>query len=502
LDQVKKIGDNYAFRLKIAEVLRGKPEEVGKEVPIDHCGIGYGDQWEGGEMANGMRVIAFLCRREDRTWELMRSCEVIKVLGMPGDPEQPRARRRIEGLKKNLALLDIADPKNRLDAVRRGLRDPLSEHQQFCVWVLECLACRPKGDTAFYIGVDLSGVISREMALSLVWEVYTAADTPLDTVICCDRVFSGARLDHEFCWRQYAPRYRILRDAIKRHVASGSRINHNQFDYAIRDLCAYPEHARESYEIMRDVIRRNFMAYEFGTTINLERAYTPHTEDPELKRLDGEVWAKLIGMLADMEFADGAAIGIGNLAVRFARMGDVPDGILSVVDGRTKPQGMRDVAYRLAPALDEVRAARRAFNFKTPPGGAEGAEILTPPWERYLGKKVLVSGRPFFGMDKDGGIQVDTQLLWLGPHAQWPDSVRPKPPVIDVAGNLTWPNRVSGVLVVGKLTATYDLPVFRYKRGEPFGKGLPVPEGFSLHDASRRFVLVDVSWRVAESDPP
>ena len=58
------------------------------------------------------------------------------------------------------------------------------------------------------------------------------------------------------------------------------------------------------------------------------------------------------------------------------------------------------------------------------------------------------------------------------------------------------------MLVVGKLTETYDLPVFRYRRGEPFGNGLPVPEDFSLHDASHRLVLVNVSWRVPETDPP
>ena len=485
LDRVEVKQAGYAFRLKIAEVLRGRPEDIGKEVQIDRCSSGQNGQWERGEPVDGMKVVAYLCRGKNRAWELPSSMsEVVEVLEEPGKPPSGWSQRRVQVLKKNIALMDIAAPEKCLEAVKRGLRDPQSEHQRFCVAILGDLARMPEGVISRETGVDLSDVLAPETALSLVWEVYTAADTPLDTVSCCDQVFNNfaARFDREI-WKSYPPRYRILRDAIKRHVASGSEIqNHVIFADAVRDLGSYPEHARETYQVMLDAIGGKVDIYKLDAASLLELAYHPHTVDPELKRLNEEVWAKLIGFLADKNkyLADGAAMAIGGLAVDFAEMGEIPDEILSVLDGRTKPQGVDRVAVRLVVGLREVRAIQKRS--KVLPAGAQGAEILAAPWEHYVGRKVLVRGDAY--PDKDGGwIRLRTQVLGLALRDQLPSHAYP-------------PRAVA----VGTLTKSYDIPVFRYKRGEPFGKGLPVPEDFSLHDASRRFALVEVSWRFLGAD--
>ena len=63
-----------------------------------------------------------------------------------------------------------------------------------------------------------------------------------------------------------------------------------------------------------------------------------------------------------------------------------------------------------------------------------------------------------------------------------------------------WPDGFSGkeVAVKGVLIKRYDLPVFIPKEGEPVLTGIPVSEGTDLHEASKRYLLKNATWKLIE----
>ena len=68
---------------------------------------------------------------------------------------------------------------------------------------------------------------------------------------------------------------------------------------------------------------------------------------------------------------------------------------------------------------------------------------------------------------------------------------------VDLPGT-HWPSEVVGrtVEVRGTIVEHHDLPVFVADPNEPPVAGIPVPPGTDLHEASKRFVLEQVEWRV------
>ena len=63
-----------------------------------------------------------------------------------------------------------------------------------------------------------------------------------------------------------------------------------------------------------------------------------------------------------------------------------------------------------------------------------------------------------------------------------------------------WPAGAAGrkVRVTGVLEERHDLPVYIQKAGEPPVAGIPVPEGTDLRQASRRYVVREAKWSLAE----
>ena len=63
-----------------------------------------------------------------------------------------------------------------------------------------------------------------------------------------------------------------------------------------------------------------------------------------------------------------------------------------------------------------------------------------------------------------------------------------------------WPKDYSGktVEVTGVVIKRHDLPVFIPEDGKPVVSGIPVPEGTDLHEASKRYLLKDATWKLIE----
>ena len=90
--------------------------------------------------------------------------------------------------------------------------------------------------------------------------------------------------------------------------------------------------------------------------------------------------------------------------------------------------------------------------------------------------KVSWECTPDFGT----ALQVNGRLVWLPDMAKWPfDS-----------------SLQSYVLANGTPAQAEDIPVFRYEKGKPFGRGLPLPEPYELKEMSRRFLLRDAKWEL------
>jgi hypothetical protein len=297
----------------------------------------------------------------------------------------------------------------------------------------------------------------------------------------CDHVFENHFRDKG--WKGYFVRYPILRDAIKRQIVSGSEIHHNTFDYALIDLCCYHEHASEAYRIMLDMIEGKVHTYRFEAAIRLSLIYQAYTVDPELQKLNRTVWRKLLELSDDKDesVVDGAAIAANEIAEEYLAVGDVPDEIQAVVDGRKRPRGFAKHAYRFLDILHKrVEAIRKTI--RNLPADAKDADILAPPWDHFLGRKVLVWGHHLYRDERYGpSTEVTQRRVWAATREPLPTSFAIFSPVV----------------LVGKLTKTYDLPVLRHKAGTPIYENLPVPEGYDLHEVRCRYVLEDARvWEV------
>lgn len=106
-------------------------------------------------------------------------------------------------------------------------------------------------------------------------------------------------------------------------------------------------------------------------------------------------------------------------------------------------------------------------------------------WGQLVGETIRVAGRaenrkigPYLKM-ADGGVWVEG--TWRG--RAWPASVHGR-----------------RVVVTGTVAVRHDLPVYVQRPGELSLAGIPVPEGTDLHEASRRYVLVNARYEVADTD--
>jgi hypothetical protein len=108
-------------------------------------------------------------------------------------------------------------------------------------------------------------------------------------------------------------------------------------------------------------------------------------------------------------------------------------------------------------------------------------------WKDQVGKRVTVTGEAHNA--KMGTLVVgDGFSIWVDlPSDAWPDGM--------YHGN----NAGELVVVTGTVVQRADVPVLIPKEGEPMRQGVTVPPGTDLEEASKRYILENVSWKLAAS---
>ena len=108
-------------------------------------------------------------------------------------------------------------------------------------------------------------------------------------------------------------------------------------------------------------------------------------------------------------------------------------------------------------------------------------------WKDQLGKRIAVTGEAHNA--KMGALVVgDGFSIWVDlPNDAWPDGL--------YHGN----DEGEMVLVTGTVVQRADVPVFIPKEGEPMKQGVTVPPGTDLEEASKRYILENVTWKLAGS---
>jgi hypothetical protein len=448
----------FSFRLNIAEVIRpGNLADGVRQVSIARSVSGYATNWEfDAQPENGMKVLAHLKKTAAGEWELYPFPGGVVIL-KDFDDDHVRLTRKV------VKFLEIARADEQLTQLLAGCRDQEPQFQAYCIhtlWRSDDLGT----------GTDLSAVLTPEIALSHIWEVYTApTGTSFEAVQTCESVFGNTFRGAG--WESYLPRYPILRQVLHQR----REIHHNLLDHMVMAVCRYPEHARENYELLLEILDGPIEIYKFGAAQRFSLIYQPHTTDAQMQKLNSEILRRLAENLThkNNSIADGAAIAIGYIAESYAKTGPVPEYIARLLNRVTDVQVAGNVRARLEHGQREAQSVKR-------PRLPADVQPLSFPWENLLGKKIFASARTVFRDGEHGtSVEVSGRRLWIEGLDAWPNAIR---------GG-------SEILITGTLTKRDDLKAFRYEPGKPFGMGLPVPENYSLESARQRYVLIDASWQ-------
>jgi len=461
-DDPKEIDRGFRFDLEFEQFIRPgqMPLSVDKlEVPFSSSG--YGANWEfGAKPVDGMKVMAYLKRLKTGKWEL---CSLPGGIVILDDFEQPIVKR----VRKLCRLWDTCDPAKQLEQIVSGCQSGDDWFQGFCIRALGDL---DGGRT----GVKLSSVIDSSIARSIVFEHYADPDQISSSGVSnCEYIFWNDFRGRG--WEHQEARYYLHASVVDKIIEDGQQIHHNVFGGLVKKICFYPEYARDNYERLLKVIDGSVEVYKFGAAIRLSMIYQPHTSDPKTRRLNEEIFEQLVQFLShdNGSVAEGAAIGIGTIAIDYSAVGSVPDKFKKLLRGETDFEISGNVRSRLNNGWRDVQKVK-------PPKLEADASVLAYPWDNLIGKKVVVAGDSCYRDGQHGAsANVRGQRLWIDGFSKWPDGLR---------GN-------SPVLLRGRLMKVTDLPVFRYEVGKPLGEGIPVPEGFSLEKAGSRYVLLDASWK-------
>lgn len=112
----------------------------------------------------------------------------------------------------------------------------------------------------------------------------------------------------------------------------------------------------------------------------------------------------------------------------------------------------------------------------SPKDGPADAPLVTRLGPAQLGKTITVEG--VAENRKDGAaLRGEHFELWIPQLTAWPEP------------------GTGRVRATGRLSEDHGRPVFVRRPEEPIVQGVEVPEGTDLKEASRRWVLLDATWR-------
>ena len=457
-DDPNKMDPGFSFNLKFDQIIR--PGKIASGV--DDLDVAFARL---SKLTNGEKVMVHLKQLKTGQWmpsELPGGIVVLK------DFDQPA----VEMTRKVCRLWEIPEPAKQLEKVIAGYRGDDDLMKSYCLSVLRDL-------DSFSTGLNLSGVIDSQMANSIIYEPYASTKTVSANAFSKFESIFWNKF-RSLNWDQQEARYPLLSGTVDKIIADGEEIQHTVFDSMVKKLCFYPEHGQENYQRLLKVIDGKVDIYKFGAATNLSMIYHPHTTDPKRQLLNDEVFKKLVSFISDTNsnlensYVDsGAAIALGNIALNYAKVGPVPEKFMTLL----KIESDFDVSERVK---DRLRGALKDVEATKPLKIDDDFVVLSYPWDNLLGKQVAVSATKCLHTGYGAAAETRLGRLWLEGLQEWPDGVSSFAPL----------------QLTGRLKKVEDLPAFRYKPGQPFGDGLPVPDGFSLKKARTRYVLEDPSWKL------
>ena len=104
--------------------------------------------------------------------------------------------------------------------------------------------------------------------------------------------------------------------------------------------------------------------------------------------------------------------------------------------------------------------------------------------KELLGKKITIQGKAINARLGAMLMVENNKIIWIDNKDNWP------------TGYYSEGFNGKTLKVTGILIEKYDLPVFIQKKGEPARSGMPVPEGTDLKEASHRYLLENITWKV------
>ena len=456
----------FQFVLLIDEVLRtGGLLEGMTQLDVPFSPAGYATNWEfGAAPENGMMVIAHLAESTNGKLEVHPYPRGIMVLEEFNDPVVKHHRRI-------LRLMDLEDSQQQLQEVLDGARGTEGLFAAYCVRVLQDI-------DGTWTGVDLSTVIEQPMALSHLFNIYLTPDrVSLEAISACDNVFWNTFRGRGF--ELQPPRHEILTRFVRRAVKIDTPYHHSVLGSMLEDVCEFSDQGRENLELIHHVLAEGAFHHQRVATMKLAGVYRPHTKQPAQLEINIQVWKKLLQLASDKDpaIADEAGVALGRIATEYAAVGPIPDEIQQVITGESKLPIHERAQMRMESAWQDIQKS-------DPVQPVTDAQILASPWDDYLDKKVFTAAKSCYRDGEHGAsVEIRGRRLWVEGLGVWPS---------EIGGN-------AKLVLTGTLTKKHDLPVFRFKAGEPLQAGLPVPEGYSLTEASTRYVLQDATWSLRES---
>ena len=452
----------FSFSVRVHEVLRGKMEDEEFDVPFSAAG--YATNWEfGAKPTDGQKVMGAVRDRGDGKWQPWEWPNGIRVLKSFDSQPVPFARRLAR-------LWSIQEPAEVKQQIVEGCSSTERRFRSYCLEVLQ----RRSGT---FTGVDIQQTTSESEALGLIWSVFSNPDSPVDAVLQCDNILWN-RLRGEN-WAGHAPRADVLLRTIRREIPSASVQSSNSIDQLITGLDTFPGRQREAVDLLRQLLRSQVPLVRNRAAQRLGAFYEPHSTDKHTEKTNREIWQLIQKLLRSNK--KGLAVSAAHAAGQIVMKSEGSESASEKV--RVLQEISREI--RQASAVAQLRAIDRHLQIPQPSrklidaARSSGARMLATPWSSLVGRKVVALGESGWRDGRFGAtIPMNGRRLWIDGLASWPEAIRSGSPVV----------------VTGRLAVRNDLKVFRVKAGEAFGEGLPVPDGYSLEESRKRYVLEEVKW--------
>lgn len=452
----------FSFAVRVHEVLRGQMKDEEFEVPFSAAG--YGTNWEfGAKPAEGQKVMVALRDRIDGRWQPWEWPYGIRVLKSFESQPVPFARRLIR-------LWAIKDPAE----VKKQIIDGCSSNEsQFRTYCLEVLQRR----SGTFTGVDIQQTTSEAETLGLIWSVFSNPKTPVDSVLHCENILWN-RLRGEN-WAGHAPRADVLLATLRREIPNASLETSGSIDQLVTGVASFPGRQKEAVELLLKLLRCQVPLVRNRAAQRLGAFYEPHSIDKDTAKTNQEIWELIQKLLRSNEtgLAVSAAHAAGHVVSKIADMESASEKA-DVLKKLSKTISQANAVAQLQ-AIDRQLQVPRPAKKLIESARSNGARVLATPWSSLVGKKVVALGETGWRDGRFGAtFQMNGRRLWIDGLDLWPEAIRSGSPVV----------------VTGRLAVRDDLKVFRVKAGEEFGEGLPVPDGYSLEESRKRYVLEEAEW--------